>query len=153
MQNGLAPSPSEIVARARADLRLGLPVLLAGAGAATLAAAVETLSEARFAALPRPLILALTARRAQTLKIAPYDGDLVRVAVPDEADLAWVRAVADPADDLDTPLMGPFHALRGGDAGRKRQCRHPGQPCSARYHRDDLPFIQTAMQDIAEIAL
>ncbi|HBG98416.1 MAG TPA: GTP cyclohydrolase II [Rhodobacteraceae bacterium] len=120
MQNGLAPSPSEIVARARADLRLGLPVLLAGAGAATLAAAVETLSEARFAALPRPLILALTARRAQTLKIAPYDGDLVRVAVPDEADLAWVRAVADPADDLDTPLMGPFHALRGGDAGPAR---------------------------------
>ncbi|WP_330449539.1 hypothetical protein FLP41_04885 [Paracoccus marcusii] len=49
-----------------------------------LAAAVETLSPARLADL-RALglaVLALTGRRAETLKARAYDGDLARVALP-----------------------------------------------------------------------
>ena len=54
------------------------------AGHGQLDAAVETLSTARLAALRafgRP-VLALTARRAETLKARAYDGDLARVEVP-----------------------------------------------------------------------
>jgi GTP cyclohydrolase II len=116
----LAPSPADLVARARADLRLGLPVVLSAAAGDVLAASVETLGGARFAALPRPLALAITARRAATLRIGPYDGDLVRLAVPDDAGLGWLAAVADPAGDLDRPLLGPFRALRGGDPAPAR---------------------------------
>ncbi|AXC51071.1 GTP cyclohydrolase II [Paracoccus suum] len=110
----LLPTLAETLARARADLRIGLPVAVDG----TLGAAVETLTPARLAALRAlgPLVLALTARRAETLKIGPYDGDLVRLAVPPAADLDWLRAMADPARDLDRPMKGPFSAVRSGDA-------------------------------------
>ena len=47
--------------------------------------------------------LAITARRAETLKARAYDGDLARIAVPGGADVGWLRAVADPADDLRMP--------------------------------------------------
>ena len=47
----LAPSQTERLARARGDLRLGLPVVMAGQGQAMLAAAVETLTPARLADL------------------------------------------------------------------------------------------------------
>lgn len=114
----LLPLPAEIVARARADLRIGLPVALGP----WLAAAVETLSPARLAALREAgqPVLALTARRAETLKTAAYDGDLVRLQVPRAAGPDWLAAMADPARDLDVPLKGPFSALRGGDAGIAR---------------------------------
>ena len=76
----LLPTLTETISRARTDLRVGLPVVIDG----QLAAAVETLSPARLAALRafgRP-VLALTARRAETLKARAYDGDLARVEVP-----------------------------------------------------------------------
>ncbi|WP_425093095.1 GTP cyclohydrolase II [Tropicimonas sp. S265A] len=114
----LRPDPVEKLARARADLRMGLPVVLLSGDQTVLALAAETLSPDRFAAL-RALgatpHLAITARRAETLKAAAYDGDLARIALPGDADCAWVRAVADPKDDLSTPLKGPFRMARGGD--------------------------------------
>lgn len=115
----LGPSPLELVNRARADLRLGLPVVLSGQG---LAVAIETLSPERLEALRRlgPLTLALTSWRAETLKARVYDGDLARIAVPEDADLAWLRALADPADDLRVPMKGPLTSLRGGDADLAR---------------------------------
>ena len=111
----LGPSPLELINRARADLRLGLPVVLSGQ---MLAVAVETLSPERLAALRGlgPLTLALTAWRAETLKARVYDDDLARIAVPEDADLAWLRALADPADDLRMPMKGPLTSQRGGDA-------------------------------------
>ncbi|OYU41238.1 MAG: GTP cyclohydrolase II [Pseudorhodobacter sp. PARRP1] len=114
----LRPSTPEILARARADLRLGLPVVLTGDGQAMLCAAVEELTEARLAALRAEGTpeLALTARRAETLKAIPYDSDLARLRVPSDADLRWLRAVADPADDLNVPMKGPLVALRDGPA-------------------------------------
>lgn len=113
---GLGPDAGESLARARGDLRMGLPVVLTGAGGqAALAAAVETLTPARLAAMRAmgTVELALTSWRAETLKARAYDGDLARIHVPAEADAAWLHAVADPALDLDTPLKGPFASLRG----------------------------------------
>lgn len=114
----LLPTLTETISRARTDLRVGLPVVIDG----QLAAAVETLSPARLAALRafgRP-VLALTARRAETLKARAYDGDLARVEVPGDADLSWLRAVADPADDLRMPMKGPLFTRREGEAAPHR---------------------------------
>ncbi len=110
----LGPSHRERLARARADLRIGLPVLLDGA----VVAAVETLGDARVRALVAPgeAALAVTARRAATLKASVYDGDLARIAVPRDASADWLRSVADPTLDLAAPLKGPFELVRGGDA-------------------------------------
>ncbi|MEZ5714658.1 MAG: GTP cyclohydrolase II [Paracoccaceae bacterium] len=118
-----APDITEILARARADLRMGVPVVLVGAGGAAAMLAVEALDAGRLADL-RALagqtgaqpVLAITARRAETLKARAYDGDLARVRLPAEADLAWLRGLADPADDLRAPMKGPLAAERGGDA-------------------------------------
>lgn len=110
----LVPTLSEAISRARADLRMGLPVALGG----YLAAAVETLAPARLDDLRAlgPLALAITGRRAATLKARAYDGDLARVQVPDGADMAWLRALADPSDDLRVPMKGPLFTERGGEA-------------------------------------
>lgn len=117
------PSIVERLARARADLRMGVPVVLTDAGQGALAVAAETLSAERLAALRArggPLVLAVTAKRAATLKARAYDGDLARLRLPAEATVAWVRAVADPADDLRLPLKGPLLSEREGEAGLHR---------------------------------
>ena len=109
----LIPTLAETVSRARTDLRMGLPVVIGG----HLVAAVETLAPVRLAAmraLGRP-VLAITERRAETLKARAYDAGLARVRVPGDADLAWLRAVADPAGDLMTPMKGPLFTDRDGD--------------------------------------
>ncbi|AWD21922.1 GTP cyclohydrolase II [Pseudogemmobacter blasticus] len=118
----LAPSTIERLTRARGDLRMGVPVVLTGGGGAALAVAVEALTPDRLADLRRlgSPELALTARRAVTLKTAAYDGDLVRVAVPAAAGVDWIAALADPADDLRVPMKGPLRALRDGPADLHR---------------------------------
>ncbi|MFZ5963456.1 GTP cyclohydrolase II [Thalassococcus sp. BH17M4-6] len=112
-----APDLSERLARARADLRMGVPVVLSGQGAA-LMLAVETLSAERLAdvlAAGTP-DLALTGRRAATLKARAYDGDVARVVVPKDATLKWLLSLADPSDDLAHPMKGPLQTRRDGDA-------------------------------------
>jgi GTP cyclohydrolase II len=118
----LTPTPTEKLARARSDLRLGLPIVLLGDGRAMLCAAVEALDDTRLASLRAEGApeLALTARRAETLKARAYDGDLARIAVPADADCAWLEAVADPADDLRMPMKGPLASLRDGSADLHR---------------------------------
>lgn len=110
----LIPTLSETVSRARTDLRMGLPVVIDG----WLAAAVETLAADRARQMlgMGEAFLAITDRRAETLKARVYDGDLARVIVPKDADLTWLRAIADPSGDLMTPLKGPLQSARGGDA-------------------------------------
>jgi GTP cyclohydrolase II len=112
----------ERLTRARGDLRMGVPVVFAGPKGAALVVAVEALTAARLADL-RDLgqpELALTARRAETLKTPAYDGDLVRVEVPQDTALDWLMALADPADDLRVPMKGPLRAVRGGNADLHR---------------------------------
>ncbi|WP_137701057.1 GTP cyclohydrolase II [Marimonas lutisalis] len=118
-----APDITETLARARADLRMGVPVVLAGKGGAVLVLAAETLDAQRLAdlrALGGAPVLAITARRAETLKARAYDDDLARICLPPDARLDWVLAVADPADDLKTPMKGPLMSARDGDAALHR---------------------------------
>lgn len=113
---GFAPDITERLARARADLRMGVPVVLDG-GALVLAA--ETLDAARLAdlrTLGGEAVLAVTSWRAETLKARAYDGDIARIILPPDATLNWVRAVADPADDLRAPMKGPLQTAREGAA-------------------------------------
>lgn len=118
----LIPTIAEIVARARADLRMGLPVILQSKGDLAIAIAAETLSEDRFAELRRLYdpVLAITMRRSNTLKARAYDGDLARVVIPNDANLRWIKSVADPAADLATPMKGPLKTLREGSADLHR---------------------------------
>ena len=118
----LAPSIIERLTRARGDLRMGVPVVLTGGGQAALVVAVEALDTDRLRALRdfgAPM-LAITARRAETLKARAYDGDLARSAVPADAGMDWLRALADPADDLRMPMKGPLQSLRCGTADLHR---------------------------------
>jgi GTP cyclohydrolase II len=118
--SALSPDPSEYLARARGDLRMGVPVLLVNGGAAALVLAAETLTKARFAAVGDGAHLAITARRAETLKARAYDGDLARLVLPIGASPDWVLSVADPATDLSHPMKGPFTSLRDGDPALAR---------------------------------
>ena len=117
---GFAPDITERLARARADLRMGVPVVLEG-GALVLAA--ETLDAARLAdlrTLGGQAVLAVTGRRAETLKARAYDGDIARIILPPDATLNWVRSIADPADDLRAPMKGPLQTAREGSADLHR---------------------------------
>lgn len=119
---GLGPVPLEMLARARSDLRMGTAVVLEDGTGAALVLAAETATADRLAALRAlgPAEMAITGWRAETLKARAYDGDLARVVLPADATLAWVRATADPAADLDWPMKGPYLTRRGGEAGLHR---------------------------------
>ncbi|NBT32135.1 MAG: GTP cyclohydrolase II [Rhodobacteraceae bacterium] len=115
-----APDITERLARARADLRMGVPVVLAE-GALVLSA--ETLDAARLAdlrALSGSSVLAVTVWRAETLKARAYDGDIARIVLPEDASLSLVRSLADPADDLRSPMKGPLTTQRDRSADLHR---------------------------------
>jgi GTP cyclohydrolase II len=118
----LTLSTAERLTRAKGDLRMGVPVVLSGSGGSALVAAVEALDGDRLADLRSlgPMVLAITARRAETLKARAYDGDLARIVPPADAGLGWLRSVADPADDLRAPMKGPLTALREGSSDLHR---------------------------------
>ena len=118
----LTLTTTERLTRARGDLRMGVPVVLCMSGSAALVVAVEALESPRLDDLRRlgAPVLAITARRAETLKARAYDGDLARIALPADAGLDWLRAVADPADDLRMPMKGPLQSLRDGPADLHR---------------------------------
>ena len=118
----LAPTIQERLARARADLRMGLPVVVEHGATRAVAAAAETLGADRLAdmrALGAP-VLAVTVRRAETLKARAYDGDLARIVIPSDADISWVANMADPAKDLAMPMKGPHRTERDGAADLHR---------------------------------
>ena len=118
----LGLTPMENIARARSDLRMGLPVIVK-ADRMALCLPVETLTSERLEAI-RSLadehLLVLTDRRAHTLKLAAYDQDLVRIDLPMSFDKRWVQSVADPSTDLSYPMKGPFRCKRGGEVSIER---------------------------------
>jgi GTP cyclohydrolase II len=116
----LEPTTIELVARARGDLRMGVPVGLRRGDTTTFYVAVETVSQERFSEVAGGAYLVITEKRATTLKARAYDGDICRVSLPENANLRWVKAVADPAQDLAFPMKGPFSELRDGDASADR---------------------------------
>jgi GTP cyclohydrolase II len=112
-----APTLAERLARARSDLRIGAPILLSKGKETALVFSAETLTAARLAdlrALNEPILLAITTRRAETLKARAYDPKVARVVVPHDADIAWIHAISDPSDDLKAPMKGPLNTLREG---------------------------------------
>ena len=118
-----APDITERIARARADLRMGVPVVLTGAGKGALVLAAETLTVGRLNELrnlPGRPVMTITSRRAETLKARAYDGDVARIVLPAEVGPDWISGVADPASDLHNPMKGPFNTARGGDAALVR---------------------------------
>ncbi len=126
-QMSLRPDITHLLARARGDLAMGLPIALCGTDGSALIAAAETLNAPRLTSLRAlaaetgtELTLAITARRAETLKARAYDGDLARILLPQGADRAWIAATANPEDDLKSPMKGPFATQRGGDAALHR---------------------------------
>ena len=117
-----APNVIEMLARARADLRMGVPVVLDGASPVVMFSA-ETLTPQRLAqiqTLSTEAVLVITAQRANTLKAPAYDGDLARIALPKIVDTSWITAIANPADDLRAPMKSPFQCQRNGDATAHR---------------------------------
>lgn len=114
----LLPTLPERLARARGDLALGLPCLLRHEGTRAVAAAVETLSPARFDALYQRFgtpELVLTAQRAQWIMPAAVEtGDpLVRLQPPAPAGLEWFRNLSDTQFDAGRRPAGPLHMIRG----------------------------------------
>jgi GTP cyclohydrolase II len=101
---------------------MGAAIVIAAADDAAVVLAAETGTAARLADLRAlgEVDLALTGRRAETLKARAYDGDLARVALPGDADIDWVRSSADPSQDLRFPMKGPYRSRRGGDAALHR---------------------------------
>ena len=121
----LALTAAERLNRARADLRMGVPVMLRDGPARALVVPAETLSPARLELLRtqagvRKLVLTITRHRAETLKARAYDGDCARVVIPRDASPHWIMALADPKDDLRAPLKGPLLTLRDGSADLHR---------------------------------
>ncbi|MEJ0027561.1 MAG: GTP cyclohydrolase II [Rhizomicrobium sp.] len=108
------PSVVDRVILAVDAFRRGRPVTIGGPGGAIVARAVETLAAPALAALGRSgkARLVLSHARARTLKIRLYTPDVVALAVPRDMDLAHLRAIADPTDDLAYPLKGPFDTVR-----------------------------------------
>jgi len=117
-----APDMIEMLARARADLRMGVPVVLDGTSPVIIFS-VETLTPQRLTqikTLGTEAVLVITAQRANTLKAPAYDGDIARIALPKTVDTAWITAIANPADDLRAPMKGPLQCQRNGDATAHR---------------------------------
>ena len=101
---------------------MGAVVAIRGSGGSILVQAAEMVTPDRFATF-RQLglpVLAITARRAETLKARAYDGDIARLRVPADADCRWVRATADPAQDMTFPMKGPYASERDGSADTAR---------------------------------
>jgi GTP cyclohydrolase II len=113
---GLIPSEQR-VERAAGDFRRGAPVLIRAQtdGQSGLAVAAETVRDGTLRALAGiagPASLILTHARAATLKIRLYTAEFVSIPLAANMNAAEIRAIADPATDLDFPLKGPFEASR-----------------------------------------
>lgn len=117
-------SETDRSARAISELRRGAPIVLRGADQALLVAAAEMVEPMRLEALRRigggAGVLAISAARAATLKARSYDGDLARIVLREDQGAGELRAIADPALDLERPMLGPHETEREGNAALHR---------------------------------
>ena len=120
----LGPTDQEILMRARADLRLGVPIILGGNENNAIVAPIEVLSQARLDQLKsinKNSFILITARRAQTLKCSVYDGNFVRLELGRTPKITPLKAIADPSLDLEIPLKGPFNIIRQKPLGLENE--------------------------------
>ncbi len=118
----LLPDITELQARARADLRMGVPVVLQVGELTAVVASAETLNDDRlgdFFQLGEPTLV-ITTRRAETLKLRAYHSEVARIPLPRDATMKFVGCIADPAHDLNHPMKGPLKTLRNGDPDPSR---------------------------------
>jgi GTP cyclohydrolase II len=111
----LGPNNQEVLLRARADLRLGIPIVLAGNEHDAIISPIEVLNQGRLDELKlidKNSVILITARRAQTLKCSIYDGNFARIKLAQVSKVNVLRAIADPSLDLRSPLKGPFNVVR-----------------------------------------
>ncbi|GIR85565.1 MAG: hypothetical protein CM15mP85_21890 [Rhodobacterales bacterium] len=111
MTNILELTNQEVLMRASADLRLGIPIVLAGKGIDAVVAPIDVLSQTRLdqlKSIDENSFILITARRAQTLKCPVYDGNFARIEVGQAPKISSLKAIADPSLDLKNPLKGPF---------------------------------------------
>jgi len=129
------------IGRAVADLRRGLSVVIEdGPRTALLAHPCEHLDATALAFLrgeaggngPQALI---TAARAAVLHIKPTGHRVIGVTITPDMDAATVRDLADPATDLDHPLIGPF----------TREAAAPGAAAEAAVKLAKLAWLLPAM--------
>ncbi len=118
--SALAPLAIERVMRVKGDVRLGVPVVLTTKGQSALVVAIEMLTPDRFDALTaagRRADIALTRHRMAGLGLADLPAaEVWGMALPVDATLHWVNALADPAisvvatvtDRKGAPLTAPF---------------------------------------------
>ena len=105
----------ETLMRARADLRLGVPIVLSGKGIDAVVAPIDVLSQARLDQLKsinKKSFILITARRAQTLNCPIYEGSFARIELGKTPKISYLKAISDPSLDLKNPLKGPFTILR-----------------------------------------
>ena len=112
----LNPTPLELLDRARNDLRIGLPIIIVNDNERWLIFSVETISLDRFSILDNTAEFSITEKRAKTLKAAAYHGNIGRYQLDKAKGLKWIRAIADPVNDLTHPMKGPFKPIRVGSA-------------------------------------
>ena len=111
----LGPANQEILMRARTDLRLGVPIVLAGKENEAIIAPIEVLSQSRLDEITlfdEVSFILITARRAQTLNCSIYDGNFARIELGQASEITSLKAIADPSLDLKNPLKGPFSVIR-----------------------------------------
>ena len=111
----LGPNNQEVLMRARADLRLGIPIVLAGKKHDAIVSPIEVLSQGRLDELKlidKNSAILITARRAQTLKCSIYDGNFAKIKLAQVSKVNILKAIADPSLDLRSPLKGPFIIIR-----------------------------------------
>ena len=111
----LGPNNQEVLLRARADLRLGIPIVLAGNEHDAIISPIEVLNQGRLDELKlidKNSVILITARRAQTLKCSIYDGNFARIKLAQVSKVNVLKAIADPSFDLRSPLKGPFNVVR-----------------------------------------
>ena len=115
LTNILGITNQEILMRARADLRLGIPIVLTDKGNEAVIAPIDVLSQARLdqlKSIDENSFILITARRAQTLKCPVYDGNFARIQIGNAPNIAFLKAISDPSLDLRNPLKGPFEIIR-----------------------------------------
>ena len=106
----------EKIARIRSDFRMGVAVGFLSGQEKWLVASAEAITISRFNGMRQlgSIELTITDWRAQTLSTWATDGDIARLAVPDDKGLEWIQSVCDPSNDFNTPLKGPFTPIFGG---------------------------------------
>jgi len=115
LTNILGLTNQEILMRARADLRLGIPIVLTDKGNEAVIAPIDVLSQTRLdqlKSIDENSFILITARRAQTLKCPVYDGNFARIQIGNAPKIAILKAISDPSLDLRIPLKGPFEIIR-----------------------------------------